>query len=188
MNPIDPGARVLVHIADAEAWLRRAKQEWRLGARGRALLTLSLAEAEVRVARQEAMAAPLPARRASGLVRVALTVACAALAVVLGADMWSGLRWGGVEPVARNSAARPADARPVALSYVPGIVLRLVAPAPGSLSVAPRPLETETVAPDEFVPVSLTVSAPWLPQRPWPEGERLRLVGPQGPPTVEPTP
>ncbi|MDR5682930.1 MAG: hypothetical protein QN163_02740 [Armatimonadota bacterium] len=138
MNPVDPAGRVLLHMVDAEAWLRRARREWRRGARARTLLTLSLAEAEVRVARQEALSAPLPTRRTSA-ARLAVAAACAALVGILGAGVWSGMQWDDSDGTARGVIARPTEARMLSLGYVPGVVLRLVAPARDALSSDPRP-------------------------------------------------
>jgi hypothetical protein len=166
--------------------MRRARQEWRRGARARALLTLSLAEAEVRFARHEAAAAAPPVGAGVRRARATFLGVTAAIAAVLAGGVWSGVPWNGGPPVAQNPMARPADARPVALSYVPGVVLRLVAPAPESLAATPGSLETVTAG--EVPPVLLTVSGEWQPPRRWWGDEPLRLRGADGVPTVAPSP
>lgn len=117
--------RVTVHIEGARGWLARAAREWDRGCRARALLDLSLAEAEVRLARHAAATEPVPAprKKTSG---AAVALAAAALA----AGLFGGLR----APTSTRpprSAAPPA-VRTVSLGYIPGSVLALVAPDPGS--------------------------------------------------------
>lgn len=188
MSGVDPASHVLFRIAEAQAWLRRARLEWRQGERARTVLTLSLAEAELRIARQEALSAPLPDRRSSAVPRVALTAACAALSVVLVAGVWLGVRRAEQTPVARNPVARAEEARPVQLSYVPGIVLRLVAPAPERVSTTPRPVEVAIVTDREVLPVQLTVSGEWTLRGGRWGTEPLRLPGADRLPVVAPTP
>lgn len=121
--------RVTVHIEGARGWLERAAREWGKGCRARALLDLSLAEAEVRLARYAASTEPLPARRKTS--RVAVALAATALAVV---GLAGSLR-GPTSTTPPRSAAHAA-ARTVSLGYTPGGVLALVAPpreGPGGL-------------------------------------------------------
>jgi hypothetical protein len=93
------------------------------------LLELSLAEAEVRLARKWAEVEPLPARRPARTMAVA--AAAVAAATVLGA----GVRWpgGSVEDRVPSQAA----AATVSLGYVPGTLLGLVAPARETLTARP---------------------------------------------------
>jgi hypothetical protein len=188
VSGVDPASQVLSRIGEAEAWLRRARLEWRRGERARTVLTLSLAEAELRVARQEALSAPQPDGRSSAIPRVALTAVCTALSVMLGAGVWLGVRWTGQEPVARGPTARGVEARPVTLSYVPGNVLRLVVPAPEKVPAAPRPVEVALVTEREVLPVRLTVSGEWPLRGGWWGAEPLRLPGAGRLPVVAPTP
>ena len=119
--------RVTVHIEGARGWLARAAREWDRGCRARALLDLSLAEAEVRLARHAAATEPVPAprKRTSG---AAVALAAAALAV----GLFGSLR----APTSTRppQSAAPPAVRTVSLGYIPGGVLALVAPDPGSPS------------------------------------------------------
>ncbi len=117
-----------VHIEGARGWLERAAREWGKGCRARALLDLSLAEAEVRLARYAASTEPLPARRKTSGVAVAL--AAAALAVSLAGSLR------GPTSTTPPRFAEHAATRTVSLGYTPGGVLALVAPpreGPGGL-------------------------------------------------------
>lgn len=113
--------RVTVHIEGARGWLERAARAWETGSRGRAVLDLSLAEAEVRLARQLALSEPLPVARRRPAVVAA--VAAAAVAVALA----GGLRWPAATVPAKATAH--AAGRAVSLGYVPGSVLALVSPS-----------------------------------------------------------
>ncbi len=111
--------RVVVHIDGARGWLERAAGEWERGQRARAVLDLSLAEAEVRLARYAALTEPPSGRRRKPAWAL---VAVAALAAALA----GALRWPtGTAPERSAAHALP---RAVSLGYVPGGVLALVAP------------------------------------------------------------
>jgi len=110
---------VATHIQGAQGWLDRAAREWAAGARARAILALSLAEAEVRLAKHLAATEPVPAAR-----RPVTLVAAAGLVVALA--LAGGLRWPAA-PVSEQVTAHAATAA-VSLGYVPGRVLALVAP------------------------------------------------------------
>ncbi len=121
--------RVTVHIEGARGWLERAARAWETGSRARALLDLSLAEAEVRLARQLALSEPLPVARRRPAVVVAVLAAAVTVALA------GGLRWpAGTVP---EKAAAHAAGRAVSLGYVPGGVLALVAPSRQPLVARP---------------------------------------------------
>lgn len=124
------GGRVASHIEDARGWLARAARDWRRGERGRTLLELSLAEAEIRVARRLAEAEPLPAQG-----RPSRTAVVVAAAVATAAVLGTGVRWpsGSVD----DRVPARAAAATVSLEYVPGTLLGLVAPARESLTARP---------------------------------------------------
>lgn len=121
--------RVTVHIEGARGWLERAARAWETGSRARALLDLSLAEAEVRLARQLALSEPLPVARRHPAVLLAVLAAAAAVALA------GGLRW----PAATvpEKATAHAAGRAVSLGYVPGSVLALVSPSRQHLVARP---------------------------------------------------
>lgn len=119
--------RVTVHIQGARGWLERAEREWQHGCRARAVLDLSLAEAEVRLARHAATSEPVPALRRRPAVALALAAA-GVLAVAVAGELRGP----------RQPPPQPAHAsvRAVSLGYVPGAVLALVAP-PREIVAAP---------------------------------------------------
>lgn len=131
--------RVVVHIEGARGWLERAEREWRRGSRARALLDLSLAEAEVRLARRAAATEPLPGVHRRPAVVFALA-ATGLLAVALA---------GGLRGPTREAPPRSAHAavRAVSLGYVPGAVLGLVAPPREGLVARPWAVPTDESAP-----------------------------------------
>lgn len=112
--------RVATHIQGARGWLDRAAREWASGSRARAVLDLTLAEAEVRLARRLAASEPAPVTTRRPVL--VLVGAAAVLAVALA----GGLRWP-ASPISERAAAHAATAA-VSLGYVPGRVLALVAP------------------------------------------------------------
>lgn len=120
--------RVTVHIEGARGWLQRAEREWQQGCRARAVLDLSLAEAEVRLARYAATVEPKPALHRGPAVALALAAA-GLLAVAVAGGLWGSRQ----QP---SPPAAHAPVRAVSLGYVPGAVLALVAP-PREIVLAP---------------------------------------------------
>ncbi len=122
--------RVMTHVEAAHGWLARAAEDWRRGERGRTVLHLSLAEAEVRLARRLAEVEPLPERW-----RPSPTLGAVAAAVVAAVVLGAWVRWTG-GPVAHRAPSQPVAAT-VSLEYVPGRLLELVAPPQGTFTLRP---------------------------------------------------